>query len=346
VNNGGINGLNVIADGKKIYTSLPQLKRYTEEDSAASFKDIIKASPAWRSGEMLTLIAMFGQDPAEALLADSARAVIIEDEGSDTRVVHIRIEKKPGADGRTIDLWIGTDDHLLHRVDLDLSGSMPQTDPLTPEGMKMVITELHREIKLDQAVPADVFSFTAPEGFQKMSDLAAPASPGSASARPVAEGQDKNSGAFVFLLGKPAPDFKLEGLKKGVALKLADGKDKAILLDFWATWCGPCKKELPVLQKIYEKYQGKGAIFIAVNAHEPRDKVERFAADNKLTIPVGLDSDGKMEEAYGVSDVLPTTVLIDRKGVIRRVYYGFEPDMEKKISADLDVLLAGRELPI
>lgn len=147
------------------------------------------------------------------------------------------------------------------------------------------------------------------------------------------------------LLNKPEVDFTLKDLD-GKEVALSGLKGKVVVLDFWATWCGPCKASLPALQKIYSKYKDNSDVTIlAVNTWENKtgkeleDLVKGFIADNKYTFPVLYDNG--FVEKYGVSGI-PTKFIIDKKGVIRFSTVGFtsEEEMITKMSAELDLLLS------
>ena len=145
-----------------------------------------------------------------------------------------------------------------------------------------------------------------------------------------------------FIEADDAHDFTLEGLKEGTSIHLADYKGKVVILDFWATWCPPCRRELPILQKIYEEYndkdknKNKGFVFIAVNSREDRDAVQRYIEKEGFTFPVALDNDGKVGDLYKV-EAYPTMVLIDKKGKIFKTVVGLEH--RKAIEKSLNKLL-------
>lgn len=115
-------------------------------------------------------------------------------------------------------------------------------------------------------------------------------------------------------VGDSAPDFQLIGLD-GQVHKLSDYKGKVVLLNFWGTFCPPCKKEMPDMQKVYEKWQQAGFEILAVNLAESRVTVDHFVNDLGLTFPVLLDDKMSIRKQYGVF-YYPTTFFIDRKGKI------------------------------
>ncbi len=133
-----------------------------------------------------------------------------------------------------------------------------------------------------------------------------------------------SSGLAVASVGKgqKAPDFAIPSLR-GTKLSLAALRGKVVLLDFWAQWCEPCKRELPELEKLYKAYAAKGVVVIGVNIDKQRDNAERLVRQLGITFDVGLDPTGATAGSYDLPK-MPTSFLIDRKGVVRFVHDGFE----------------------
>jgi len=122
------------------------------------------------------------------------------------------------------------------------------------------------------------------------------------------------------LLGKPAPDFQFAG-PEGHSISLSDLKGSPVLLNFWATWCGPCRGEMPYLQEIYEKWQVMGVVLLAINIMESPSEVDNFMQSQGFTFPVLLDSDGAIAAQYGIK-YIPTTFFIDTGGIVQEVREG------------------------
>lgn len=121
-------------------------------------------------------------------------------------------------------------------------------------------------------------------------------------------------------VGSRAPEFQSLTLG-GKPTKLGDLRGRPVIINFWATWCTPCKKEMPDIQKIFESSSSNNLIVLAINFDEPEPTVERFVQELSLTFPVVLDPDKKISALYGVYG-LPTTFFVDSGGVIRYTKIG------------------------
>jgi thiol-disulfide isomerase/thioredoxin len=150
------------------------------------------------------------------------------------------------------------------------------------------------------------------------------------------ESPEDATAAATALEGKPAPAFKLTALD-GSAVSSADLKGHVTVLDFWATWCGPCVASLPLIDQLHTDMADKGVNVYAVNSAEPKEDVEKFIASKKLTLPVLLDSDGATGNKY-MANAIPETVVIGKDGVVKKVFIGFSGDedpLHKAIEAEL-----------
>jgi len=141
------------------------------------------------------------------------------------------------------------------------------------------------------------------------------------------------SAAVWAQIGNKAPDFTVQDID-GKQVKMSDylGKNP-ILIDFWATWCNPCKVELPHLDNIYKKYQDQGLIFLAISEDSPRSvsKVKPYVRSKNYAAMVPLDPDGQVLRKFFGENTLPYTILIDREGKIVRTFTGYVPGQEKEI---------------
>lgn len=140
------------------------------------------------------------------------------------------------------------------------------------------------------------------------------------------------------LKGKEAPNFKLALLDGGeVELAKLRGKN-VVLLDFWATWCGPCRAVMPTLQEVSKSYKDQGVRYLAVNLREDPAKIKAYLKSANLDIEVPLDKDGGIAKLYGVQGI-PTMAIVDKKGIVREVHVGSSPNLRQQLTKTLDEIL-------
>ena len=122
------------------------------------------------------------------------------------------------------------------------------------------------------------------------------------------------------VVGAPAPDFTLKNLDNA-DVSLTEYKGQVVLLNFWATWCEPCRYEMPAIQRRYADYKDKGFVVLAIDYDEPATDVGAFTHAYSLTFPILLDSGGKVDDLYRIIGY-PTTFFIDKDGLITRQHVG------------------------
>lgn len=120
--------------------------------------------------------------------------------------------------------------------------------------------------------------------------------------------------------GDEAPDFLLMDLS-GEERQLSDYKGKGVFLNFWGTWCEPCKEEMPHMEKMSQEYKEKGVEILAVNVGESDFQVRTFMEQYKLTFPIVIDSGKEVQKAYGINP-LPTTFMINPEGKVEKIIVG------------------------
>jgi peroxiredoxin len=136
------------------------------------------------------------------------------------------------------------------------------------------------------------------------------------------------------LVGKPAPAFDLEK-PDGGRISLASLKGNVVILTFWATWCAPCKVEMPTLEEAYKKHGADGVIMVGANFQQEKPQVKKFTEANKITFPIVMDVDGKTADGYNVPG-LPTTFFIGSDGVLAGYHEGVvKPEMLEEWIAKL-----------
>lgn len=124
----------------------------------------------------------------------------------------------------------------------------------------------------------------------------------------------------------PAPDFTLKS-KSGKNIKLSEYRGQVVLLNFWASWCGPCRQEMPLLSKMQKKFGKLGFTILGVNVEEDSSPAKAYLKDIKVNFPILFDTENKASKAYNVS-AMPSTVMIDRNGKMRFLHKGYKPGDE------------------
>jgi len=122
-------------------------------------------------------------------------------------------------------------------------------------------------------------------------------------------------------IGKSAPSFQISDID-GQSVSLSDFRGKPVLLNFWATWCSPCRVEMPYIQEVYDEWSERGLVVLAVNRSESPSRVERFIQYYNLSFPVLLDMEGNAARQYNIRGIIPTTYFIDSSGVIQDIKVG------------------------
>lgn len=145
------------------------------------------------------------------------------------------------------------------------------------------------------------------------------------------------AGALTELAGATAPDFVLKSTAEN-NLRLSEYRGRVVLINFWATWCGPCRQEMPVLEKLHQKYERSGLTVLGVNMDEdPRDARE-MAKALRVSFPVLFDLEKNVSRTYDV-DAMPATVLVDRDGTVRYIHRGYRPGVEDQYIQRVRALL-------
>jgi peroxiredoxin len=139
------------------------------------------------------------------------------------------------------------------------------------------------------------------------------------------------------LVGKKAAEFKLPAVS-GEEVSLQSFRGKVVLLNFWATWCGPCREELPELARVQEKFRRRGLAVVAVAVDNELANVRSFLKKYGIKLQALWDRRKKAADAYAV-EKMPSSYIIDRNGVIRFIHRGYSPEELKRIELEIDDLL-------
>ncbi|MGB5165066.1 MAG: TlpA disulfide reductase family protein [Woeseiaceae bacterium] len=139
------------------------------------------------------------------------------------------------------------------------------------------------------------------------------------------------------LEGQAAPDFSLKS-STGENLRLSEYRGDVVMINFWATWCGPCRQEMPLLDELYDRYQRVGFNLLGVNIDDDSSRAMKMVADLGVSFPVLFDERKEVSKLYQVN-AMPVTVLVDRDGTVRHVHHGYKPGYEEKYLNEIRALL-------
>lgn len=142
-----------------------------------------------------------------------------------------------------------------------------------------------------------------------------------------------NAGA----LSGPAPDVTLKSTK-GENIRLADLKGQVVMVNFWASWCGPCRQEMPLLEKMYNDYKDAGFMLLGVNVDAEIEDRDRFLKETPVSFPILDDSANEATEAFGV-EAMPSSYFVDKNGNLVHLHKGYKPGEEADYIAQIKKLL-------
>jgi peroxiredoxin len=146
--------------------------------------------------------------------------------------------------------------------------------------------------------------------------------------------------AAATAVGANAPDFTLRTLN-GPNMRLQEQRGKVVLVNFWATWCGPCRKEMPHLNRIASKYKSAGLVMMGVNVDDDVRKAAEVAEKLNVNFPVLLDTDKTVSKLYDLN-AMPSTMVIDRSGKVRFLHRGYQDGYEDTYDQQIRELLKER----
>jgi len=345
-------GNSLTSNGKKLYTYVSSLDVYKVSEAPKDFKDFAKKSDVV-SGQMTSLGGTAGSPAVPALFSKDAYKTIIQ---GATKVQHVGVEKIKGKQYDRVrfnqprvdwDVWIAQGENpAIHKIVPDVSKAIKQMQQQgggqAPSNMKLDIQVQVAKWQANPDLTEDAFEFSPPEGAKEVSSwMEAIQQQRQSQGQGQGQGQQGQSG----MVGQKAPDFTLQQLD-GDKVKLSEHKgENVVVLDFWATWCPPCQKALPIVEKLTKKFEGKGVVIYAVDQREEAKKVRDFLKEKDLDLNVLLDTEGSVGQKFGVRSI-PTTVVIGLNGAVQAVHKGYDPQMEEKLTTQLEKLLAGESLTV
>jgi len=320
-------GGQMVCDGKTAFLYTPVLNKYMSVPAPQNLTQIFDTIDYQIIGggfsSMSLVESMCNPDPYKQIMADVLKVEHVGPEkvGADD-CDHLRFTQKEF----TWDLWVKQGkEPWIEKVTADMSKVLANK-PGAPEGVTALLTCLYTNSQANVEPTAELLTFKKPEGAQEVKSFLDDKSSGPQSVHP--------------LVNQPAPAFDLDTVD-GAKFNLAAQKGKVVVLDFWATWCGPCTMALPIITEVTSALKDKDVVFLAVNIEETPEQIKQFLAKKNLKVSVGLDTDGKVAELYQVKGI-PQTVIVGKDGKVAEVHIGFSPDLKESFTKELNDILSGK----
>lgn len=320
----------VVSDGKQLTQFISALNRYTVEDAPKELAEL------W-SEQSTTVLDIFGVVSFAIPVPGGKFFTGLQEDVVSTE--YVGLEKIDGVECHHCrfikedadwNVWIETGDRpVVRRVVPDMSKQLAAAGQGFEDAKleyKLNYTKWDTAPKLDDAA----FAVNLPKDAEKVDSMF--------------EGLGGSMEEELHgLVGKPAPAFETVN-PAGDAIDLSKNLGKnVIMLDFWATWCGPCVQALPAVNGVAQKLADKGLVFYAVNAGEDAETISEFLKSQSLEVPVAMDQEGKISRDYLVNGI-PQTVLIGKDGKVQVVHVGFGGALEEQLTQQIEDLLAGKDL--
>lgn len=290
------------SNGEKSWAWVPRLKQYSEEEAAG--RDGDEAPEEGASDDEHDLAETFVRTVMPALArvystahsADFNGEVAVKVDGRKGKWPLLRVLSRPAADGSQTLTQLAVDPETL-----DIGRMVYST--LIEQGGQRTLIQMTLDFSSFRLgpVPESTFTLTLPANHKLVDAVPIPGQTGS------------------LLVNQPAPDFEL-GTLEGNRVRLSSLRGRPVLLTYWASWCGPCRRELPEVAEIYRQYKDKGLIVLGVN-DEGKAVARPFAAEAGLPFPTLDDSGLKAHRLYRVRSI-PSTFLIDADGKVVRFFRG------------------------
>jgi peroxiredoxin len=337
---GGMAGMmmspELVCDGTTLWQAMPAMQIWSQ---AAAPKTLdVEATPALEmAGPATFVLELFAPD-ARAGMLEQFESVEYAGKSGEDDLLRFMTPSSEFMPAMPITLTIGpAKAPWIKRLSIAIPEG--QGGPGMPSEMAMTFTKW-TTLKNNAGTKA-AFAFKAKADWKKVDDLmeALVADMGDMGGSPdgaFIEGMDPSGDANHKTVGKPAPDFTLKSLD-GTDVSLSSLKGKIVILDFWATWCGPCRQGLPVLMEVAKARANDNVVLWAVDLDESKSKVQDFLKKKGWNLPVLLDAKGKVSQKYGVGGI-PHTVIIGPDGVIHSVEIGFggKDATMKKLNTAID----------
>jgi peroxiredoxin len=299
----------ITSDGTKLFSFLKERSAYqtmTPPKGRAASADWPPAAVSILSQQDPSLLLAITPSAAAELKLLSAEIKLEPPvEGSGPTLTFVGTDDKP-----TVTMTFDPQTMLLRTAVFDFKKVMTKAGTADVKVAKATVT--YPVIKVGAPVDPQQFAWAAPLDAAEVSTASTELDAGD------------DSGGFAELVGKPAPDFTLNDLK-GSPVKLSSLKGSVVVLDLWATWCGPCKASLPDLDKMNTELSPKGLKFYAIDLQEDQPTIEKLLKTTGWNFPVLLDTDGAVAKKYKCKGI-PQTMVIGKDGTLKKVFVGMGND--------------------
>jgi peroxiredoxin len=326
----GMMGMTVVSDGKTLSQYLPMLNRYTVQDAPADMAGLANADGAAGMnmiGLPGAIIPTNGDDFYKALMEGVTGSEYLGTEDADgVRCHHCRFIQEDV----NWEIWIEDGEQpLVRKLVPNMSKQLADAGGMMKDA-KLEYSASFANWNVAPKFSDDDFKFEPPATAEKVDSLFGG----------LAGGEDEGPHP---LLGQPAPPFKTVGLdEKPIDLETHLGKS-VVMLDFWATWCGPCVEAMPQIDGVAKKLADRGLVFYAVNAGEDAETIQEFLKTSELDVPVAMDADSSISQLYK-ANAIPQTVLIGKDGKVQVVHVGLSGNLGEELTKEIEDLLAGKDL--
>ncbi|MCC6320774.1 MAG: TlpA family protein disulfide reductase [Phycisphaerales bacterium] len=344
--------VSIHSDGKLFTCSIPTLGQYTQEAVPATFDSDEPMEPerataaVWLGQHDIASLLMRRPTDAGSLMRNveswgEARPDTIDGEAGLRIAGTLKNESLTGMDEPArFTVFISNATGLIRELRRDMTPMYREAiegyAEDSPEDKKPVLERAEwvfafTDVKTNEPIADSEFEFKPAEGAKKVEKFE------------MNGGGEGGPDPQMAMIGKPAPAIKAKMLD-GTAFDLASLKGKIVLLDFWATWCGPCVQAIPKVQKVAEKFADKGVVVLGINGDEgDTKKVTSFLEKKKISIRQVMDTDGSIGRDYGVTGI-PCMVMLDAQGVVQDIHVGAGPSIESELTEQVEKMLKGQAL--
>ena len=299
---GGLGEVQVYSDGLVSCVFVPALKQYTRKVTSDA-KATVPDGASRFAAIAMQVLEQFERIASGVHTAKIERTEKLEvgDTQVECRVVEVELEEQDPDEKRLRTYWIDPQRSLVIKA--------VQLDKLSGEGANVLETEItttFRKAESNLSIPDSTFAFKPPADAKEVEAFRKP--------RPAA-----------IEIGSEAADFQLKDLE-GREIQLKSLRGNVVLLNFWATWCGPCRLEMPVIEKLHQQLYGKGLRVFGVNDEEI-ETIREYVAEHEYSFPTLVDTDQEAMNLYRIRGI-PTMVVIDREGKIAQYRLGLSREAD------------------